>query len=432
VDTTQTATVSRNTNYSPVRGFNNGLIFLIPRALLWGAQSSVFGDPIQPSWDCPSGSCEYPETVSVGVCQVCTEITAQIDRNCTTLSAQQPFCPPGTQCFTSGQLCTYSFNNASVGGGQTFLDVRVNPARSTTNNGKVSIPSKRVEMTALYIQPDQASKSTQSLPVAPGVIPVGGSHVARAFSCGLSFCQQTFRASVTNGKYVETSISTSQVPSYVLPIPKLEDITDTLFNAPLAVAPNKETNVSTAAVFAMGEGLALSLTGTASVITDEPSPGDRRISEFHRGLYENLLNKDFSTIMSEMALSMSHAVRNDNKESAKGQVKIQVEHVKVHWRWIAWPASMTFLALIFVVIVTIKCYCKDTMVGWLGHSQIAALFLGLETEVRTDVDSSGVVGGRSETANVRDFAEKIKLRLGVVEGRGEEAIRVKFCRRGGW
>lgn len=368
--------------------------------------------------------------MSVGVCQVCTEATAQIDRNCTTLSAQQPFCR-GSQCFTSGQLCTYSFNNASVGGGQTFLDIRANPTQSTPNNGKVSIPSKRIEMTTLYIQPDKASKSTQSLPVAPGFIPAGGSHAARAFSCGLSFCQQTFRASVTNGKYAETSISTSQVPSYVLPIPKVEDISDTILNAPLAVAQDKQTNVSTAAVFAMGEGLSLSLTGNASVIIGTLSPGDR-ISEFHRGLYENLLNKDFSTIMSEMALSMSHAIRNDNKESAKGQVKIQVDHVKVHWRWIAWPTSMTFLALIFFVIVTIKSYSKRTMVGWLGHSQIAALFLGLETEVRTDVDSSGVVGGRSETAHVRDFAEKLKLRLGVVEGRGEEAIRVKFCRRGGW
>ncbi|KAG0136704.1 hypothetical protein HOY82DRAFT_589387 [Tuber indicum] len=430
VDTTQTATVSSNTNYSPVRGFDNGLILAVPRALLWGAQSSVFGAPIQPSWDCPSGNCEYPETVSVGVCQVCTEVTAQIDRNCTTLGTQPPFCV-GKQCFTSGQLCTYSFNNASVGGGRTFIDVRANPGQSTTNNGKVSIPSKRIEITALYIQPDEASKSTQSLPVAPGFIPAGGSHVARAFSCGLSFCQQTFRASVTNGKYAETPISTSQVPAYVLSIPNVEDISDTLLNTPLAVAQDNKTRVSTAALFAMSEGLTLSLTGNASVINGTPSAGDQ-ISEFHRGLYENLLNKNFSTIMSEMALSMSHAIRNDNKESAQGQVKIQVTHVKVHWKWIAWPASMTLLALIFVVSVTIKCYSKDMMVGWLGHSQIAALFLGLEAEVRGYVDSSGVVGGRSETANVRDFAEKIKLRLGVVEGRGEEAIRVKFCRRGGW
>ncbi|PWW71965.1 hypothetical protein C7212DRAFT_302900 [Tuber magnatum] len=430
IDITQTATVSRNTNYTPVRGFDNGLILAVPRALLWGAQSSVFGAPIQPSWDCPSGNCEYPEIVSVGVCQVCAEITAQIDRNCTALSVQQPFCR-GRQCFTSGQLCTYSFNNASVGGGQTFIDIRANPGQSTRDNGKVRIPSRRIEMTTLYIQPDEASKSTQSLPVAPGFIPAGGSHVARAFSCGLSFCQQTFRASVTNGEYAETSIPASQVPAYVLSIPNVEDISDTLLNAPLAVAQDNKTSVSTAALFAMSEGLALSLTGTASVLTGTPSPGDQ-ISEFHRGLYEDLLNKDFSAIMSEMALSMSHAIRSDSKESAKGQVKIQVNHVKVHWRWIAWPASMTLLALIFVVSVAIKCYSKDTTVGWLGHSQIAALFLGLEPEVRTVVDCSGVVGGRIEAANVRSFAEKIKLRLGVVEGRREEAVRVKFCRRGGW
>ncbi|CUS14680.1 unnamed protein product [Tuber aestivum] len=430
VDTTQTATVSSNTNYSPVRGFDNGLILAVPRALLWGAQSSVFGAPIQPSWDCPSGNCEYPETVSVGVCQVCTDITAQIDRNCTDLSAQQSFCR-GKQCFTSGRLCTYTFNNASVGGGQTFIDIRANSGKSTKDNSTVSIPSRRIEMTALYIQPDEASKSTQSLPVAPGFVPAGGSHVARAFSCGVSFCQQTFRASVVNGKYLETSISASQVPAYLLPIPNLENINDTLLNAPFAVAQDKKTNVSTAALFAMGEGLTLSLTGAASVITGTPSSGDQ-ISEFHRGLYENLLNKDFSTIMSEMALSMSHAIRSDSKESVKGQVKIQVNHVRVHWRWIAWPASMTLLALIFVVSVTIKCYSRDAMVGWLGHSQIAALFLGLEPEMRTDVDGSGVAGGRSETANVRGFAEKIKLRLGVVRVHGGEAIRVKFCRRGGW
>lgn len=431
VDTTQTGTVSTNRNYTPTRGFDRGLILAVPRALLWGAQSSVLGSPVQPSWDCPTGNCDYPETVSVGVCQVCTEITPQIDRNCQALSEQKPFCQ-GSDCFTTGQLCTYTYNNASVGGGQTLVAIRADPVESVSNDGKVSIPSKRIDMTTLYIQPDESLRSTQSLPIAPGYIPPNGSHVARAFSCGISYCQQTFHASVVNGKYSENITATSQLASYVLPVPKLEDIGDQLLNTPIPIAPGGATNVSLAGLFAMSNGLTSVLTGSAKAVYEQPNPGES-ISEFHRGLYEKLLEKDFSTVMAGIAMSMSHAVRDDdNKQSSRGIVNASVLYVRIHWTWLAFPATLWFVGLILIAAVTLKCYSKDTMVGWLGHSQIAGLFLGLENEVRTDVDNSGVVGGRSEVAVVRAFAEKVKLRLGVVEGRGEEAIRVKFCRRGGW
>lgn len=420
VDPTLVSLVSANPNYTPVRGFDQGLILATPRSLLWGATSSILGAGLTSDFSCPTGNCTFPIVTSVGVCQTCTDITAQLDRNCTTLSSSNEFCQ-GTQCFTSGQLCTYSQNGTSVGGGTTFLNILATPGLSTTSGDNVSISAKRISLTALYIQPDADLSGTQSLPIAPGYVAPGGGHVARAFSCGLSFCEQRLQPQISRGNYTETLLSSTSVSEYVLPIPQLSQINDALLNTPLAVANTGTTKVSTAALFALSNGFTLSLTGRADIVSGNPQPGE--ISEFHRGLYENLLHEDFGAAMTGMTASMSAAIRNDGTAAQKlsGTTYREQIFVRVEWHWLAFPGALWVCALVLAIAVTVQTRKhRRGPVGWLGNSQVAGLFLGLDEEVRRDVDTRGVAHNGDAQA-VKAFAEKLKLRIGPVAVRGEGA-----------
>lgn len=389
VDTTQVSLLSANPSYTPTRGFDRGLILAIPRSLLWGATSSILGDGLTTNYTCSSGNCTFPIATSVGVCQVCEEITAQLDRNCTTLTSSNRFCQ-SNNCFTSGQLCTYTFNGTSVGGGDTFLEVLAQPVNSTAIGSQVSIPAKRIALTVLYIQPDNSTKNTQDLPIAPGYVAPGSGHVARGFQCGISYCEQKYQASVNNGTYKETSINSTSIPAFILPIPDISEINDALLNKPLAISTTGETNVSTAALFALSNGFPLSLTGNAKVLKDVPAPGE--VSEFHRGMYENLLSDDFGIIMESMAASMSAAVRNDGTAAQKiqGGVNILQIYIRAHWAWLAFPATIWGMALILMTAVVIKTRKnRQGPVGWLGNSQVAGIFIGLDDHARRDVDTRG-------------------------------------------
>lgn len=427
-DPAQISLVSANSDYTPVRGFDQGLILATPRSLLWGATSSVLGAGLTSNFTCPTGDCTFPIITSVGICQTCTEITAQLNRDCTTLSQSNEFCQ-GSQCFTTGQLCTYSQNGTSVGNGTTFLNVLAAPGLSTPIGDKVSISAKRISLTALYIQPDASLSGTQSLPIAPGYVAPGGGHAARAFSCALSFCEQRLQPQVVRGEFKETILSSTAVDAYVLAIPQLSEINDALLNTPLAVASTGTTKVSTAALFALSNGFTLSLTGRADAVTGTPGPGE--ISEFHRGLYENLLHEDFGDAMAGMTASMSAAIRNDGGEAQDvvGTVYAECIFVRVSWRWLAFPGALWVGAFVMAVAVMVRTRKnRRGPVGWLGHSQVEGLFLGLDGDVRRDVDTMGVAH-TGDAGAVRAFAEKLKLRIGKVEVRGEgTAVRfTKHC-----
>lgn len=425
-DPTQISLVSANSDYTPIRGFDQGLILATPRSLLWGATSSVLGTGLTSNFTCPTGDCNFPIVTSVGICQTCAEITAQLDRNCIPLSQSNQFCP-GNQCFTTGQLCTYSQNGTSVGNGTTFLNLLATPGISTAIGDKVSISAKRISLTALYIQPDASLSGTQSLPTAPGYVAPGGGHAARAFSCAFSFCEQRLQPQVVRGEFKETILSSTAVDAYVLPIPELSEINDALLNAPLAVASTNTTRVSTAVLFALSNGFTLSLTGRADVIMGNPEPGE--VSEFHRGLYENLLHEDFGDAMAGMTASMSAAIRNDGgvAQDVVGTVFDGRIFVRVSWRWLAFPGALWVGAFVMAVAVMVRTRkSRKGPVGWLGHSQVEGLFLGLAGDVRKDVDTTGVAR-TGDVGAVRAFAEKLKLRIGTVEVRGE-GTAVRFTK----
>ncbi|KAH0604593.1 uncharacterized protein H6S33_006261 [Morchella sextelata] len=426
------ARLSANPSYTPTRGFSRGLILATPRALLWGANSAVLGDPVTTAHSCPSGTCTYPDTTSVGVCSACEEITDQLTRNCTALTARNKLCQ-GATCFTSGQLCTYTYNATSAGGGTTFLSINAEGGNSTVSGSTVTIPADRIVMTALYIQPDNATAATtQNLPIAPGYVAEGGSHMARGYTCALRFCEQAYSAQVVNGTFSETLVNASSVDSFSLPVPQISEITDELLNRALPLSASGKTNVSIAALFAMGTGLAVSLSGNATVLTAEPGPGE--VSELHRGLYIDLLTADLGDVMGNVTASMSAAVRNEGA-GVEGVTLVVESWMVARWAWFAWPAGVWVGVLVLLMAVV-----RGTWVGrsgWMGGSAVAGMLVGLEAGVRAEVDVMGGAVKRDEVSgglgawrdkwSVRGVAEELKVSTGVAE---EGGVRVVRFRRG--
>ncbi|KAI5843312.1 hypothetical protein DFP73DRAFT_585337 [Morchella snyderi] len=431
------ARMASNPSYTPTRGFSRGLILATPRALLWGATSALLGDPVTTAHSCASGNCTYPAAVSVGVCSTCEDITAQLARNCTTLTEKNRHCHNAI-CFTSGQLCTYSYNTTSAGGGTTFLSVKADGANSTVAGTTVLIPADRIVMTALYIQPDNVTAATtQDMPIAPGYVPEGGTHMARGFVCALRFCEQEYTAQVVNGTYSETLAGSTtpgaSVDSFALPVPQISEVTDELLNQALPVAPSGKTSVSLAALYAMGTGLAVSLSGNATVLTAQPRPGD--VSEMHRALYIDLLAADFEQVMANVTGSMSAAVRNEGA-GVEGVTLVVESWMVARWAWFAWPAGVWVGVLVLLLAVV-----RGTWVGrggWMGGSAVAGMVVGLEAGVRAEVDLvgggvkrdevSGGLGAWRDKWSVRGAAEEVKVGTGVVQEGGVAVVRF---RRGG-
>ncbi|KAL7271778.1 hypothetical protein RUND412_005441 [Rhizina undulata] len=423
VNANLTANVAQNDNYVPVRGFDQGLILATPRALLWGAYSSVLGQEIPIEYSCPSGNCTFPDTTSVGICHTCEEITSQLTKNCTTLSKSKPFVQ-GSYTFSENEICTYEYNNATVGGGDVYLNLDASAVASIANasgDGNVAIPAERVNFTALFIAPGgeetdipdgyTAATFVQAMSLVPGY--VVNTDRARGFQCGISYCEKTFRNSVVNGTLTNTLLNSTSRDQFIIKIPTLSEITDALLSEPLAITDANKTRVSTAALFALSNGFSISLTGNATVVTGTPEPG--QVSEFHRAIYEDLANSTFDAVMANMTDSMSSAIRNDAAQDLwqSGDVYILRIHVRVRWWWIVWPAAMWICT--FVMLLAVCSGTRKSAVGWLANSQLAAMFYGLDENMRNDVDGQmGLAwgGDRGDAGEVREVAEKAKVRLG--------------------
>lgn len=419
-DPTLNASIAHNSDYSPVRGLDRGLLFATPKSVLWGAYSSMLGKPLDVDWSCPTGNCVFPETSSVGICSSCEDITSNIQQTCKTLTPNDSFCRSKDICFTSGQMCRYSHRptNTVVGGGDAFLDLRADGVNFVDSaDGKVAISSSIINMTALFIQPrvtdfpDKGPKVETRFPIAPGHVPANAPPQAKAYTCTLSYCEKRFRSSVRNGMLEESwEIATDSQDHFQIEKPDVtKDITDALYEQkiPLTTAPDS-TRISVAALYALSQGFAAALTGNSTVPDMAiPVPGTA-ISSLHRSLYENLLDNRFPDMIGVMADSITNAIRNaGDRPVMPGSVLSPVLHLRVRWSWAALPVSVWALALFLLLFQTVMARKGHT--PWLGTSQVAASFIPLEQVVKDHIDKRDACW--RDKSGMRKVAEAIKVRV---------------------
>ncbi|KAF8251463.1 hypothetical protein K440DRAFT_658588 [Wilcoxina mikolae CBS 423.85] len=429
VDAGASASLAVNTDYSPVRGLDRGLVFATPKAVLAGAYSSVLGAGIPASYACPSGNCTFPSTATISLCSSCTDITRSLVCSCRGLTSKNPFCVSRGTCYTTGQICSYrdSVTNATVGGeAGVFLDL-VAPGVDfkPTGDGNISISRNIVNLTALFISPrgepdlpDTGTIFETRLPIAPGHVSAKtGEHKARAFSCLLSYCEQHVSATVIAGALHESStLAPDTFDSLTMRAPDITEITDALFSSKIPLTRSNSTRVSVAAIFALAQGMSASLTGNSTQPdTSTPEP---YISEFHRAMYESLLSTEFPDLITSMASSMGNAIRNDGATTEKGSVWVQRMLLRVDWIWTTLPATVWFGVLLLLVVVTYQ--SRKDHAPWLGTSQLAGVYIALEQEVREEVNGrDGSWGDRGGMMKVAEEERKVRVAPmhGLMEGR---------------
>lgn len=427
-----------NGDYSPVRGVDRGLVFATPKAVLSGAYAAVLGDGIRPAYECPSGNCTFPTVATVGVCGTCTEITGALVRDCEDLSARKPFCVGPDTCYASGQMCTYRHRatNTTVGGREgVFLDIEASGANfQSSGSDSVSIPKNLLDLTALFISPsgapdppDNGTAAQTRLPLAPGHVR-DGVHKAKAFTCALSYCAQRVQASVVAGDLRETAkISEDSLDKFTIPAPSLSEITDKLLESKVNLtSPTSKDSaqVSIAAIYALAQGMSAFLTGNSTL--PDALATDVYISEFHRAMYESLLAVEFPDIIRSMTESMTAAIRNDGVP-AEGVVWVERMLLRVEWSWIALPAVVWSGALLLLLVVTFQ--ARRERAPWLGTSQLAAVYIDLEREVRVDVDGRDASWG--DRGRMMKVGEAHKLRVAPVHGMNDGSARLEFTRLDG-
>ncbi|KAF8543666.1 hypothetical protein BDD12DRAFT_801822 [Trichophaea hybrida] len=419
VDAGASASLAVNSDYSPVRGIDRGLIFATPKAVLAGAYSSVLGAGVRASYSCPSGNCTFPSTATISMCSSCTDITTSLIRDCRGLTSKNPFCVSSDTCYTTGQLCSYRDNitNATVGGeAGVFLDL-VAPGVNfkSAGNGNISISRNIINLTALFISPrgepdlpDTGTIFETRLPNAPGHVSAKtGEHKARAFSCLLSYCEQHVSSTVVAGALHDSSIlAPDTFDSLTMRAPDITEITDALFDSKIPLTRSNSTRVSVAAIFALAQGMTASLTGNSTM--PNASTPEPYISQFHRAMYESLLFIDFPDLITSMASSMGNAIRNEAATTEKGSVWVQKMLLRVDWVWITLPVTVWFGVLLLLVVVTYQ--ARKGHAPWLGTSQLAGVYIELEQETRKDVNErDGSWGDRGGMMKVAEEVRKVRV-----------------------
>ncbi|KAK5694921.1 hypothetical protein LTR97_009516 [Elasticomyces elasticus] len=122
-------------------------------------------------------------------------------------------------------------------------------------------------------------------------------------------------------------------------------------------------------------------------------------------------SKDLSHTFSNVANSMTVAMRNRAEQSTSGDVHVYVVHIRVEWAYLVLPAAVSFGAVITLAFA-MRQTAKLGVAAWQGNT-LATLLYGLDDETRSHLRTIGAVEGIDEacerTVTRRDMADGCEL-----------------------
>ena len=196
-------------------------------------------------------------------------------------------------------------------------------------------------------------------------------YVHEAWECSLSYCVNTYLASVTNGDMKQRIGKTWRNNSASHSQPS-----DLLYNPPQSII-NITTNASTfmvssLAAKAMNKFMSSTLTGSGGF--NASGSGSAFSSDVMHALYNT---KNCSKSMENLAASMTNNIRqqNDSGSSPFEGIAHQTEtYVDVRWSWFAYPATVLALSLLYLLGTMIESSHRDILI-W-KSSNLALLLHG--------------------------------------------------------
>lgn len=325
----------------------------LPFAFRASIYNGMLSDSIVPiTASCPTGNCTWPVTPSLAVCGQCSPSTYEIHCDYYSCNYTMP----------SGSIITLISPGSSQGPGF---------AVQSGTGGKYN--------SSLYDKLYIANFDVVGAPYKE--LSQGFSNqTTSASECAMWLCVQAYNVSTRSNHQVQTTIQTfSSINSTPSGNAVFAIFTFPTLPAEMNAAPN--TNYSVSALGAKGfkDTLSTMFNGTA-VLDIESSSAE---SDAVDAIWSASANLD--PWIQRVALSMTNALRNSSNlpsHALYNGTGYQLG-VSVRWPWIALPAAMVVLSLVFLTMVMVQT-ARSPVASWKG-SPLTFLFFGVDQEIKRSV-----------------------------------------------
>ena len=197
-----------------------------------------------------------------------------------------------------------------------------------------------------------------------------------AWECALSYCVNTYFASVTNGNIEQNVERTwrNNSASY-------SQGSDLIYNPPQSIinitANASSFRVASLAASAMNSFMTETFSGSGGI--NSSNSGSAFSSDVIHALYDT---KDYSKRIENLAASMTNNIRQQNDSGSapfEGNAYETETYVNVRWTWFAYPATVLALSLVYLLGTIIESRNRDISI-W-KSSNLALLLQGQELEL---------------------------------------------------
>ena len=385
-----TALLARTNNYN-LTGIRTGplqqsLDLPMQVAIFEGAFDSF--SPIQAT--CTTGNCTFGDFRTAAMCSSCEDISSTINITCPK-SVEQYGC--AGECIWqlySGLNLTLPTNGKAMEVG-TNLTADDQPFLVTTS--------------MMWFEHLDQTASLNCSALFPKL-------QVKAASCSLYPCVRTFDTTVSGGKTVETLLSTSPMspngtypgsPWLAVPMPCL--INGTYYDSASFTKQNATNTINATVTDENNKNVTLWVPRECVFTYLEPLGLQQYLPEFLAGHVEDAIEDDFSdsawlgqlyhggnvtisdanttwaTIADSMTVHMRQSADGFNLQPLNGEAQHTETCISVQWPWLAFPASLLVLSVVFLIATVLQSIKYSRKQMW-KSSPLALLFHGLNHDLR--------------------------------------------------
>ncbi|KAF2092298.1 hypothetical protein K490DRAFT_61739 [Saccharata proteae CBS 121410] len=348
---------------------------------------------------CPTGNCTFEVYSSLSACSECSDRTEAVVTTCNN----------GT-CYYTLPLDYSDDGDKSLTSGNTLQSVDDFSIYTTLNISASTLQNR--PFTVLNISSLSTNYSSASSVGSTGYL----ANNTYATQCGIFMCIKTFNSSITNGTLNESVINTHRINASTFALSDgvyYGNVTQDVF--PMYSLPPNATitlSISQASLNVFGHSLALLYNGAVVlgpgvIVNGSYTYGLGYTSTALQGLYNNG-SVNIQQAMDDVATVMTNVIRqqSDPSNHASGHSHSHTTFFVIRWAWIAYPAALEALVLIFLCATIFKTSRSGVQSTW-KSSPLALLFHGLEDRGEALKNVSEV----HKLSEINELASKIRVQL---------------------
>ena len=304
-------------------------------------------------------SCTWNTLASLAICSKCLNITSLIEKTCGEAGCYKFLLPGGPSLLGFGEQINSTVSHVA----KDLDDIEASVVRFS------SLSAKKMD---------------------------GWDNVqTEAFECSLSYCVNTYLASVTDGEIEQRIEGTWRNNSA-----SHSQGSDLIFSPPLSMinftADTSTFKVASLAAKAMNEFMSSTFTGSGRISTSGSH------SAFSSDVIHALYNtENYIKSIENLATSMTNNIRQQNESGSSPFEGVAYEtetYVHVRWAWFAYPATVLALALLCLLGTVIESRNSNILI-W-KSSNLALLFHGQGLELsKSDHMPVNTLSRMNKTAN---------------------------------